>query len=270
MQRSLGSRTLHTFRTSGVRGFIRKVYRYGVRARKRIFFHPHTIDLHVYDTDLHFYIGDPIGEFWYSHFEPMTELGWIFEHLRPGDLLVDCGAHHGIISLLAAKKCGANVIAVEASPSSVEILRRNVQLNQATVRVIHAAVSDRDGKVGFSNDSCGSVDESDGAVIVDSVALDTLLTGTSPRVLKIDVEGAELQALRGARKTIHTLRPILDLEVHSAMFSEPLSVISAIFEDLAPLAYRYEVQFDVNGDIFPLTSPFEELAKKERFLLFCS
>lgn len=75
------------------------------------------------------------------------ERAWVAEHLQPGDVFVDLGAHVGCYTLLAARAVGpeGRVIAVEADPRTVERLRRNVRLNAlANVEVLHCGVSDAD------------------------------------------------------------------------------------------------------------------------------
>src|SRR5260370_7902570 len=74
--------------------------------------------------------------------------------LRPGDGFVDVGANIGALSLAASSIVGQNghVFAVEAHPRTVEYLRGNVRLNEAeNVRIIHAAVGDREGIVHFTS-----------------------------------------------------------------------------------------------------------------------
>src|SRR5712691_1786540 len=77
------------------------------------------------------------------------ELAWVLQRLSPGDLFVDVGAHVGYFSLPAARRVGPSgrVIAIEPTPTSVEVLERNRSLNSSYwIEVIAAAASDRDGR----------------------------------------------------------------------------------------------------------------------------
>jgi FkbM family methyltransferase len=130
--------------------------------------------------------------------------------LRPGILFVDCGAHVGLFSALAARR-GARVIALEADPYNAAALRRNVA--GLDVRVLEKAVSDRVGRAdfhAFAGTISGSlVDRADRprgrTVPVELTALDAELAGedaAAALVVKLDVEGAEPRALAGMRETI--------------------------------------------------------------------
>ena len=58
--------------------------------------------------------------------------------------------------------------------------------------------------------------------------------------MKIDVEGSDLEALKGARKIL-SQRPIIDFELHNFIFSDRIKTLQAIFEILDPHCYAYEV-----------------------------
>jgi FkbM family methyltransferase len=149
---------------------------------------------------------------WESH-----ATGWMQRVLKPGDTFVDVGANVGYFTLLAASLVGdtGRVAAVEAHPELFGLLRRNLVMNghQHSVRLWQrAAWSEQTSllfhrRVNYSaNSSVGSLpaaalaelgDEED-AVEVQAARLDDLL-GDLGRVdvMKIDVEGAEVHALRG-------------------------------------------------------------------------
>jgi FkbM family methyltransferase len=130
------------------------------------------------------------------------------KYLRSGSVFVDCGANIGVLSLLASKLVGetGRVFSIEAHPRTVEFLRGNVKLNNASnVTVIHAAVGDHEGEVQFSSrrsDDQNGVAES--GIKVPLRTLDSLVPDAAVRLLKIDVEGFELFALRGASRVLKT------------------------------------------------------------------
>ena len=133
------------------------------------------------------------------------------EQLRVGDTFVDVGANIGTLTLAASRLVGpeGRVFAIEAHPRTVRYLRGNVRLNDArNVTVLHAAVGDHVGIVKFSNrrsDDQNSIASS--GIDVPLATLDSMVIGLLPpdsriRLLKIDVEGFELFALRGAQQVL--------------------------------------------------------------------
>lgn len=126
----------------------------------------------------------------------------------------DLGAHVGFFALLLGRRT-SGVVAVEASPSNVVRLRRNVELNRARVEVVHAAVSATDGVVTLAPHAesfmwkVGPGDER-----VDAVTLDGLLERFgAPALVKLDVEGAEADALEAAPRLL-AARPAFVVEMH--------------------------------------------------------
>jgi FkbM family methyltransferase len=148
--------------------------------------------------------------------------GWMQQKLRPGDVFVDAGANVGYFTILGGQLVGDNgrVVAVEAHRGLVELLRRNVIINgmRDRVTVWHRAAWSAETSIGFhqrahyaANSSVGSVGEpglselgdTEELVEVPAVPLDDLLGGLDRvDVLKVDVEGAEVQAFTGLQRTL--------------------------------------------------------------------
>jgi FkbM family methyltransferase len=140
--------------------------------------------------------------------------------IRPGDVVYDLGANVGFYTLLAAKLAGptGRVVAFEPVPRNLGYLRRHLALNhREDVTVVAAAVSDRSGTARFRDGPAHTVGTlaTDGGYAVDVVALDDYTSSPAPRVIKIDVEGAEADVLRGAHRVLRTVRPIVLLSTHS-------------------------------------------------------
>jgi FkbM family methyltransferase len=146
----------------------------------------------------------------FGEWEPaLTE--FLSYRLRPTDVFVDVGAHVGYFTLLASRLVGpfGTVVAIDASVSNFLALRDNIKLNNVgNVRAVHAAVWDTRGSlVSFAGDpgnsGHASVIAEHGMEVesqVDSFPLGDLLTEEewkNARVIKIDVEGAESNVLRG-------------------------------------------------------------------------
>ena len=126
----------------------------------------------------------------------------------PG-MFLDVGANIGSYSVLAAKVCGASVIALEPVPDTFSKLTRNLLINgiQDRVEAHRAAVGDVPGSLNFSadRDTMNQVvgDDYHGASIqVQVVTLDNLLEGRTAQVWKVDVEGFEREVLAGASKAL--------------------------------------------------------------------
>ena len=152
------------------------------------------------------------------------------EALRPGDGFVDVGANIGWFSLLAASVVGADgrVLAVEADPANVGLLLRSAKASGfGNVTAVSAAAGAGMGAVllqraGGSNGAVYPAGEgaAPGDRWVPSITLDSL-SGMIDKVgvVKIDVEGAELLALRGGTEMIARHRPLMFVEFSPGMLS---------------------------------------------------
>lgn len=168
---------------------------------------------------------------------------WAEEFVSKGDIVWDIGANLGLFTFSAASRAGrsGHVIAIEADVWLAELLRKSAeqQSNEnAPVQILPLAVSDSPGMARFniaSRGRCAShLAESRGStqsggvrdsVMVTSVTLDSLLeTLPAPRILKIDVEGAEHKVLQGATKLLSTVHPTILCEVSSEN-TEAVSVL---------------------------------------------
>lgn len=153
-------------------------------------------------------------------FEPDSMEAWSRAALRPGAVVVDVGAYTGLYAI-AARQRGAAVYAFEPNPANYERLLQNVQLNPCggLLSCYHAAVGAKAGKCAMvlrhgapRLTSGGKVLEHDDG----SVRMETIDGLNLPRcdAIKADVEGYELDVLRGARRTIAGFLPVLILEAN--------------------------------------------------------
>lgn len=133
--------------------------------------------------------------------------------VTPGATVLDVGANVGAYTLLFATWIGASgrVVAFEPASASREGLAAHLAINGLADRVTirSEAVSDRTGSVQFTNTGTHGdnriVRGADcGTSIVPSITIDDVCASLRlvPDVIKIDVEGSELSALRGASRTI--------------------------------------------------------------------
>lgn len=151
-----------------------------------------------------------------------------------GGLAVDVGAHIGNHTVWMAAACGLQVVAVEPNPAARAQLERNVALNDlgGQVRVIAAAAGPKRGRARNHDGNPGNSGMSraldDPAGDVPVITIDSLnLVDVS--VMKIDVEGAELGILRGARKTLRRCHPVL--------YVEAVDTLPEVEQFLRPLGY---------------------------------
>ena len=146
-----------------------------------------------------------------GEWEPL-ETALIAEILRPGDVFVDVGANIGYFTLLASRLVGptGRAIAVEANPRTFKLLEANVRLTGcANVDLRHVAAGEASGFATLFEREAGNAggDQVDfaggsapGAIPVER--LDALVGKQPVRLIKLDIEGAEAKALRGATATL--------------------------------------------------------------------
>lgn len=152
----------------------------------------------------------------YAPLPDYTEMTFLRRVLRPGDGFLDIGANVGVYTLLAATCVGrdGHIIAVEPSPNTCWHLRENVASNQLhNVTVIAKAVADRDGYCRLTHDA-GTMnhvleirDDVPDSDWIPTITIDGLPCDTPPMFGKIDIEGLELTALRGAAERLLERRP---------------------------------------------------------------
>lgn len=150
---------------------------------------------------------------------------WLVTYIRPGDTVVDVGANIGYFTVQAARRAGdtGRVIAFEPMPGNISLLRHNLELNDVrTVTLETAAVTAKMGPVSMYASTVGNARHSilhnadaGESVEVNGTTLDEWAATANVGwidVLKIDVEGAELDVLDGAEETVANHRPVLIVE----------------------------------------------------------
>lgn len=150
------------------------------------------------------------------------------QHLKPGNVFYDIGANVGFFSIIAAKLVGdkGKVYAFEPGEGNASSIRHNARLNNFNhIEVIEKAVSHTSGEGqlllakysgGHALATADAPPDLAGEVTVDLVSIDDLIAQNKiapPNFVKIDVEGAELDVLKGMTETIKTARPAIIYEV---------------------------------------------------------
>jgi FkbM family methyltransferase len=178
--------------------------------------------------------------------------------IAPGSTFLDVGAHVGHYTLRAAAK-GAHVIAIEANCDTALRLAENLELNELQATVHNVAAWDSKTTLKLQppgkavRDGSTRVVEGDGDV--PALPLDDLL-GDAERidVVKLDVEGADLHALRGMRQTLTRLRPLLFIEDHSIYGYYKLDALLDLLEELN---YDHDPAYHWGGCTYWLARPRE-------------
>lgn len=157
--------------------------------------------------------------------ETLTAL--LINHLKPGLTVIDVGAHVGLHTLMFSQRVGptGHVLAIEPSPANAQFLRSHIVWNDCrNVDVIEAVAGDRETHVsfnfrtdptdpgGFANSLAYTIGGETNTVPMTTV--DVICAGQRPHLIKIDVEGAELLVLRGARETLSRWAPMVAVSIH--------------------------------------------------------
>jgi FkbM family methyltransferase len=204
--------------------------------------------------------------------------------LRPGMVAIDVGANVGYFTVLFADIVGPQgyVLSFEPCRSTCTILRHNVAKNAFRhVHVVHAAVTHTTGKIQLyystseETHSIGRIESTTEAaetvaawaldVYVDQVPLSRL------DLLKIDVEGADLDVLRGARALLAKHRPYVIVEASemSSTFGYKPNALSAFLEQAGyrvlaieqpdPLAWSGDLRGDVSSNLLAVPQEKAEI-----------
>src|SRR5918997_587378 len=160
---------------------------------------------------------------------------------KEGDVVIDIGAHIGRYTIISSKRVGTNgkVVAIEANPSNFEMLNRNIKLNQLTnIISLNNAVYSKETKIKlylpgeelghtiYNTVMSDRAKNEDKFVEVSANTLDYFLQLkeiTDVNWIKIDVEGAEFEVLKGSHNVLSNSKDIsLLIEVHGKDTYEPI------------------------------------------------
>ena len=180
-------------------------------------------------------INDEVVRFparWHRYYpreyEPDTH-GFLVRSCRPGSAALDLGAHLGLFTVTMARAVGPDgqVIAVEPTPSTREALERTISLNSLDhiVETRSEVVIDRAGEGVRFFETPDPLSNANSVVVTacssasfdaTSTTIDEIVGGLRRPLscVKLDVEGAELLALRGAEQAVERHRPALAIDVH--------------------------------------------------------
>ena len=177
-------------------------------------------------------------------------------YLQPGTVFIDVGANIGYYTLLAASRLGAQgkIFAFEPGAANCELLQKSVVHNGfSIVQLFPNAVADSARTVGLTmDDSNGVINAtapSEGLELVTAVALDEALANQNRiDLIKMDIEGAEGLALRGATQLLQRHRPVLFTEFRPPAIANRSQMDAEEFLNrLREIGYELHVIDRVNG-----------------------
>ncbi len=184
-------------------------------------------------------------------FEPYKSEAFLKEFI-PGSIFYDIGAHIGYFSAIA---CSLNagkghVYAFEPRPDNSNFFRRHMKANKFEgFTLTQAAVSAKEGEVRFNANTgtaTGHISPM-GNLTVKVISIDRQFEAgviPAPDFIKIDVEGGEIEVLKGCEKVISTCKPKILVATHGPQTHE------FVINFLNTHGYQYEVlnQDGIKGD----------------------
>lgn len=194
---------------------------------------------------------------WYhKDYEPET-FDFLRQNLKSGATVLDLGAHMGLFSVAMSQLVGAegHVYSFEPTPSTRNVLKEVVKINGCdhNVQVRSEAVSKEKGTFYFydtgdliSNaNSLVQTERSSNKIEVSAISLDEFAEEQNVKIdcLKIDVEGAELDLLEGAKNVFTKMRPVALLSLHPAS----IKANSQSLENIWDVIKRYNMRVIYEG-----------------------
>jgi FkbM family methyltransferase len=227
-------------------------WRYRKGGRASLFVKGNQLALHSHDK------GVSIELAVYRVHEPKTSQ--LLEHaLQSGMTVVDIGCNIGYFALLEAKCVGSEgkVIAIEPEPGNARLFQSNLRANgYRNVEFHQLAISNRNGNCALrisdksNRHSLSSVPWRTTDLSVPVRTLDSLLVKNPPDsvdLVRMDLEGHEVEVLEGMRATIHRYSPKLLIEIHPDLIGTPRTV--KWLGELQALGYRPDWVFDQERDM---------------------
>jgi FkbM family methyltransferase len=206
----------------------------------------------------------------YKRWFEAKDIEALHEFVRLGSTVVDVGANIGFFTIHFARWAGRNgcVLAIEPELQNLKTLRRRVSREQGSARIelIEGAASEIDAPVFLIVNPAHPGDHRLGAggVPINGYAIDNLLAArrlVDVSLIKIDVQGAEFRALKGAEKTLRSVQPNLFIEIDDVALAEAGSSADEVSDYLSALDYQL---FAYDQAWKPLTSLRDDLERRKQ------
>ena len=195
------------------------------------------------------------------------------KELRSGGTFLDLGANLGLFSIDLATNSKVSVIAFEPNQVTATLLRKSVTLNnlENSIHIKEVAVADQNGRLEFKDNSenagdsallqegnkkkAGSIYTVDVIALDDDVEIQSKLAKMPPiKAIKIDIQGAEVKALKGMQNTIKTNRPALLIEVSEGSLHEFSTTKQELLSLLDDYGYFVAERMDGNILVLPISN----------------
>jgi FkbM family methyltransferase len=196
----------------------------------------------------------PQGEFWYRGAPSELDAFVLTEEefdiyrttrIKPGAIVLDCGANYGTFTRRALLRGAARVVAIEINPEVADAMRRTFakEISEGRVVVYTKGVWDRDTDLELRGDSVVIAREGP-PVRVPVTTIDRIVSELQlPSVdfIKMDIEGAEKNALRGGKATLAKYVP--EMALSSEHLPDDMERIPALVSELVPARYRVDYNY---------------------------
>lgn len=233
-----------------------------------------------YGFDVYSNLKDRILELDVNPVWEQMESSFIVHNLKEADVFIDVGANIGYFSMLAAQQRAGRVLAIEPSPETYNMLNMNIKHNMFTdvIETFNVALGNKKhtaklvASLGPKSHLEYMVDNIHArlpTITVNVTTLDDLLktkTGVEKvDLIKVDIEGAEYDFLRGASETIKAFKPMILMEIEEHRLVKYNATAGNVFEFMAHLGYKYLL---VTEDLITDGNVYEEDLKKARNFVF--
>jgi FkbM family methyltransferase len=204
-----------------------------------------------------------------EHGREETFVRLLAEAVPPGGVVLEGGAHLGFVTIHAAQAAGptGRVITFEANPTVLDVLRTNLRANGVSerVEVIPKALGDSAGRTRFYVSDGGEMSSlfvppvKSVPVEVDVVRADEVVSGPVD-VVKLDIEGGELAALRGMEGLFGAAQPprALFLECNPELLERAGTSREDLLAWLVAHGYAVEWIDEPHGRTAPLAEPWTD------------
>lgn len=195
------------------------------------------------------------SRYYEADYEPQTFM-FFRENLKGGETVLDIGGHIGLFAVVTSRLVGdtGKVFTFEPTPFTRSVMKQVIELNGCSknVEIRGEAVSSKCGKTVFfdTGDSISNAnslvktERSVREIPITLISVDEVVKERNLKVdcLKIDVEGAELDLLIGAKETFLGQRPVARLGLHPPAIVQNGQTLEEIWQVLAD--YKLQVIFD--------------------------
>jgi len=186
----------------------------------------------------------------------IDEIAFMAKYLQKGDVFIDIGSNFGYYSLIASSCVGPSgkVYAIEPTPKTFMRLLRNIELNKfENIIPVKKAISSQNGTLPMNvsndgHDAWNSLTKPDKAGLfvteeVETITLDDLTQemelSTKIRMMKIDVEGWEIELLNGGQKFLSLSNaPVFQVEFNDRALDNAGHSSKILFEEINKLGFE--------------------------------